>query len=282
MRSSAKWTVIILSLTALRIFPSFAESRVSHPAISAHDLVRAVIANELRPQADPTHWMYKVDKEQDGEGQTKEVVQTSNGSMEQLLAVNGHSLSPEKRREEMERIKRLPDHLQEHRQWEQAQKKAAEEAEVFMKMIPDAFMFTYAGSENGLVKLMFKPNPNYQPPSREGRVLHAMEGEVLVDADEKRLAGISGHLVEEVKFGGGLLGYLEKGGRFSVMRTEVAPAEWVLSAMEIDMKGKALFLKTIAVQQKEYRHDFHRLPADLTLRDAAELLVSQVLLAANH
>ena len=38
-----------------------------------------------------------------------------------------------------------------------------------------------------------------------------MEGEMTVDTKQEGLATINGHLMEDVKFGGGLLGHLDKG-----------------------------------------------------------------------
>ncbi|PYV61247.1 MAG: hypothetical protein DMG97_43745, partial [Acidobacteria bacterium] len=62
----------------------------------------------------------------------------------------------------------------------------------------------------------------------------------------------------------------------------LGPAQWMLIAMDVNMNGKALFFKTIAVQQKEYRHNFRKLPDDLTLTDAAHILTNHVPLAANQ
>ena len=86
----------------------------------------------------------------------------------------------------------------------------------FFKMVPEAFLFEYAGKEGNVVKLNFKPNPAFRLPSREAKVLHEMAGEVWVDANQQRLVSINGHLVNDVKFAGGLLGHLEKGGQFAV------------------------------------------------------------------
>jgi hypothetical protein len=64
-----------------------------------------------------------------------------------------------------------------------------------------------------------------------------MEGEMTIDTKQQRLAALNGHLVEDVKFGGGLLGHLDKGGRFEVRQTEVAPGHWEMTALNVDMKG---------------------------------------------
>jgi len=93
-----------------------------------------------------------------------------------------------------------------------------------LKMLPDAFNFSYEDHSAGnLVKLKFSPNPHFRPPSREAQVFHAMEGELAVDNRHKRLAELSGHLIQAVKFGGGLLGHLDKGGQFNVKPEQVSP-----------------------------------------------------------
>jgi hypothetical protein len=109
-----------------------------------------------------------------------------------------------------------------------------------------------------------------------------MQGEMTVDAKQNRLAGIRGHLIADVKLGGGLLGRLDKGGKFEVRQVEVAPGQWEMIALGVDMKGKALLFKTIGVQQSENHSDFHRVPDDLTLAEAADILTRQIVVADNR
>ena len=108
-----------------------------------------------------------------------------------------------------------------------------------------------------------------------------MQGEMTVDTKQERLAALNGHLMEDVKFGGGLLGHLDKGGKFEVRQTEVAPGQWEMTALLVDMKGKALLFKTIGVQETENHSDFHRVPDDLTLAEAADRLNRQLVAAVN-
>ncbi len=261
---------------------SFSQTSSSGLATSPGDLIRAVVANELKPQDSPGRWMYKVDKQEDGKTQTKEVVQTRDASLERLTSMDGRALSQQKQQEEAARIEKLVSQASERQKVAETQKKDADQCETFFKMIPDAFIFTYEGRQGELVKIGFKPNPAFAPPSREARVLHLMEGEILVHPTQQRLAAINGRLTQDVKFGGGLLGYLQKGGTFSVKRTEIAPAQWALTAMEVNMNGKALFFKTIAVQEKEYRTNFRKVSDDLTIADAANILLNRVTLAAKQ
>jgi hypothetical protein len=67
---------------------------------------------------------------------------------------------------------------------------------------------------------------------------------MTVDTKQERLAGFNGHLMEDVKFGGGLLGHLDKGGKFEVRQTEEAPGQWEVTVLVVvDMKGKALLFR---------------------------------------
>jgi hypothetical protein len=103
-----------------------------------------------------------------------------------------------------------------------------------------------------------------------------------VHATQQRLARIQGQLTSDVKFAGGLLGHLNKGGKFSVEQTELAPGQWELTRMEIDMQGKAFFFKTIAVQERQYRSNFRRVADDVSLSEAANMLIRHVMVAANR
>lgn len=259
-----------------------AQSQSNAPLTPA-DLVKAVIRSELNPSdITEARWKYLLVKEVDGKQETREVVETKSGPLDRLVAIAGRPLSAGRQRDETERILRLSHNPEEQRKLEQTRKKDAEQCDAFLKMVPEAFLFEYAGESENVVKINFKPNPAFRPPSREGKVLHEMAGEIWIDAKQQRLVSINGHLVNDVKFAGGLLGHLEKGGQFAVKRTEVAPAHWEVTEMAVNMQGKALLFKTISVQQKELHQNFERVPDDLTIADAAAILLKQSLIAANR
>jgi len=279
MQSRFMFATVILVL----VFRFAIAQAQSNAQISPADLIKAVIRSELSPSdGTEVRWKYLLVKEVDGKQETREVIETKSGSLDRLIAIAGRPLSAGQQREETERILRLSHNPEEQRKLEQARKKDAEQCDAFFKMIPEAFLFEYAGQSGNIVKLVFKPNPAFQPASREGKVLHEMAGEVWIDAKQQRLVSINGHLVNEVKFAGGLLGHLEKGGQFVVKRTEIAPARWEVIEMAVNMQGKALLFKTISVQQKELHQNFERVPDDLSIADAAAILLKQSLIAANR
>ena len=279
MRSRLMLVTVILLLLS----PFAAAQSQSNLQLPPADLVKAVIHSELNPSGmTEVHWKYLLLKEVGGKQETREVVETKSGSLERLIAIAGRPLTASQQRDETERILRLSHDRDEQLKLEQTHKKDAEQCDAFLKMVPEAFLFEYAGESGSLTKLVFKPNPAFRPSSREGKVLHEMAGEMWVDAKQRRLVSITGQLMNEVKFAGGLLGHLEKGGQFAVMRTQVAPAHWEVTEMAVNMRGKALFFKTISVQQKELHRNFERVPDDLTISDAAALLLKQSLIAARR
>jgi hypothetical protein len=81
---------------------------------------------------------------------------------------------------------------------------------------------------------------------------------------------VRGQLIADVKFAGRFARDLEKGGHFTVARCELSPGEWEITSM--DRKGKVLFFKTIAVEQKECRSGCRAVPENLTLAEAANTL----------
>src|SRR5260370_768804 len=145
------------------------------------DLVKAVIRSELNiSDLTEIRWKYLLVKEVDGKQETREVVETKSGSLDRLIAIAGEPLTDAQQRGETERILRLSHNPEEQHKFEQTHRQDAEQCNRFLQMIPDAFLFEYAGESGGRIKLIFKPNPRFQPPSREGKALHEMAGQICV------------------------------------------------------------------------------------------------------
>jgi len=261
-------------------------SAVAQSKASPADLIKAVIHNELNTSTPEVRWKYVLDKEVDGKQETREVIETKSGSLDRLVSAAGNPLNGAQQHEELQRILQVSHSPEQQRKLAESHRKDAQQCDAFLKMIPDAFLFQYSGEPTSetdhLVKLTFQPNPAFQAPSREAKVLREMAGEIWIEAKQQRLVSISGQLLNEVKFARGLLGHLEKGGTFRVNRAEIAPGQWETTEMEVNMQGKALLLKTISVRQKELHRNFERVREDLTMADAAVLLMKETLVAAKR
>ncbi|HLK31837.1 MAG TPA: hypothetical protein VKT29_02025 [Terriglobales bacterium] len=250
---------------------------------SPNQLVRQVIAHELQAEEqDHSHWMFRLQQTQPDSGtKLEEIVETPQGWVRRLLALNGHPLNAQQRAKDDARIRKLLADPSEQRKEYQSIRNDADQAQQLMKMLPDAFLYTYAGRKGEVVKLNFRPNPKFHPQSRKAAVFHDMVGSLWLNMKAQRLAGISGHLNQEVKFAGGLLGHLDKGGSFQVKQTPLGQGYWDVTYMNVQMNGKALFFKTISVHEKDIRSDYRRLPDNLTLAQGAALLKKQSQLVAQ-
>jgi hypothetical protein len=284
-------TALLFGLTASYQAPSGGapqnagqqNASTGQPNESANELVKAAVQNELKAiDNDHTHWMYRLETHKNGTTETKELVETPHGDLTRLVARNGQPLSPEEQKREEENIEKFVGDTgaqqKQRRELDQDERKTRD----LLAMLPDALTYTYAGNDGNRTKLTFQPNPDFHPPSREAHVFHEMEGQMVIDTKEHRLVEFSGHLMHPVKFGGGLLGDLNAGGTFDVRQQEVGPGHWEISMLKVNMKGKALFFKTISVQQDETRSNFKRVPDDLTMAQAKDLVMKPQAPSANQ
>jgi hypothetical protein len=261
-------------------------SQLQSATVSSQDpaeLMRRAVQNEIKASNDDsTHFLFRGIKTTPQGSTTRLYVETKEATAGLVIAYNGKSLTPEQRQSEEARVKRFIDNPEELRKKHEQEHEYAERTLRIMRAMPDAFLFEYAGEEQGregigragdpLVKLTFRPNPNYQPPSHVENVLTGMQGYVLVDATRYRLASIDGTLVKEVSFGWGILGHLDPGGRFMVQQQEVGDNLWEISSMSLKFTGKILLVKSLNISSTEVFSGFRPVPSDLTFAQALELL----------
>src|SRR5690348_6169445 len=246
-------------------------------SFNPHELVRQAVDNEVKAGHDDVSLMFRVRRQTPKAGvQTREYVETAEGTAGMLVAVNDHPISPEQRQQEFARLQQLLQNPGELRKKQKQQKEDSERVNRMVKTLPDAFRYQYEGTQevNGLqlVRLRFTPNPYFDPPSREQQVFTGMEGFLLIEPHRARIARIDGTLFKDVGFGWGILGHLDRGGRFVVVQGPVANGYWSTTHMQLSFTGKALFFKTINIQETEDSSDFRRVPGHLTFAQGVEFL----------
>lgn len=239
----------------------------------ANQYVRQIVERELAEQErDDSHWRYSLHREDDKGSQDRDVIETGEGSLSRTLLKFGRPLTADERAQDEARMRRQISDPAERAKHAKRERDDAQKAKNMLKAIPDAFIFQYDGEEDGLVRLAFTPNPHYNAPNRELQVFHSLRGKLWTNRAASRLARVEGSLFEDVTFGFGLLGRLNKGGSFMVVQQQVAPAHWEIVSLEIKMTGHAVIFKTINVRQLQRLTDFLRVSNSLTLRQAFEIL----------
>lgn len=250
---------------------------------SLAEIVRRAVDNEITSnQSSGMHFRFKDEKRTPQLSQTKLMVETRDATAGLLVIQNGQPLTPQQRHEEEARLANYIQSPQALRRKKKEEKEDAEHTERILRALPDAFLYQRAGTEPGrpglgapgdeLVRLNFRPNPDYNPPSHVEQVLTGMSGNLLIDTTQNRIAEINGTLTKEVGFGWGILGHLDQGGRFLVQQADVGEHQWEVTHMQLSFTGKVLFVKKIAIHSNDTFSDFHPVPGNLTFAQGVELL----------
>jgi len=128
-----------------------------------------------------------------------------------------------------------------------------------VRALPDAFLFEYAGEEQGsealagLARLceIEVPAQSALPSAvARRRSLDRHAGLRPVDAAHYRLAVIDARFFKEVGFGWGILGHLDPGGRFTVQQQELDDNVWEISSMSVNFTGKILLFKSLSISSR--------------------------------
>jgi len=251
------------------------------PQVPAQELVRRAIANEDKASKEKIRFIYRLRTETPKTGAiTKELVETNDGVVARLIAVNDKPPTAEEREKDDERLAKLVSDPLARAAKRKQQKEDEERTTRMVKALPDAFLYQYDGIEPGkngqqLIRLKFKPNPNYDPPNRELQVYQGMEGAMLVDPSDERLVKIEAHLFKGVNFGWGILGHLDPGGRFEVGQSRVGGDRWEVTEMRLKFTGKILLFKSLNINEYETAFDYRRAPDNLSFVQGIEFLKKQ-------
>jgi len=215
-------TALRILLVALALQLGTWSAAEGQPAVTPSELVRRAVENEVKSNNRGPKYMCRQRKETPAGSQTKLMVETRDAMVGMVVANNDQPLDQEQRRGEYGRIERFVNEPSELDHKRKQEKESAERVTLILKALPDAFLYENDGTETGrpgvgkpgdqLLRLKFRPNPRYDPPSHVEQVLVGMQGVVLIDAQEQRIARIDGTLFRDVAFGWGILGHLDRGG----------------------------------------------------------------------
>lgn len=260
--------------------PSQAQPLVAGPdalsSAQAQGLVDRVLATELRAAQDHSHPMrYLLRKTSPRLASAKEIVETRDGAVARLLSINGQPLGPADELNEQARLDALLRDPGRQRHRKQNEDQDTGRALKLLRALPSAFLYQYAGSIAGpagrVEKFTFKPNPKFIPPDLETQVLTAMTGAIWIDATRQRVTRIEGHLQQDVNFGWGILGRLNRGGWIILDQADVGGGQWRILRFQMTMSGRVLF-KTKSFDTVEEQTRYTPVPVGLGYAQAIQML----------
>lgn len=265
---------IALLLLSLGLGSGLSLARAQTPP-EVQTLLAKLVANESAAYLRKPPYAYVSVERSDRTGGhlwKEKVAETSYGKVKYLIAEDGQPLSPQRAAAERARLADIaanPDAFKRH---EQAMRNDEGHARDMLVLLPKAFLFDAPQQEGEFVRIAFRPNPSYATQSMEERVLHGMSGSILVEPKEVRLRAIEGRMPADVTIGYGLIATIKAGSSFLTTREHIEAAEWKTQTIHTDISGRAIFFKTIAKKEESIHSDFHRVPTDLTVAQAVEML----------
>jgi hypothetical protein len=245
------------------------------PTVPANQLVREVVYNELHDHEHHGYWRYLAERNLQQGVVVEDQIETVDGTVKQVVQINHRPPSAAARQNERERLDHLLVSDSDKARLRQEHFEDERRIGRILSLLPDAFLFDYAGAEDGCWHFRFRPNPHYGAQSIESRIFHAMSGELWIDSRMKHLVRLDGQLQTNVDFGFGILGRLYKGGWFRLERVQVSATDWKTSRLEIHMNGRAMLFKTIARETCEFRRDFTPVPAAMSVKQGVDMLSSR-------
>lgn len=239
-------------------------------------LVQRALANELSAAQDSNHPMrYTLRKWSPRLTTTKEMIETRDGTIARLVAVNDRPLDSTSEEKEQARLRGLLANPGQQRHRQLAQKQDTGRALKVLRALPKAFVYQYAGQVSSgsttLERFAFVPNPKYDPPDLETQALTALAGEILIDPVSVRVVRLDGRLRDDVDFGWGILGRLYKGGWISIEQADVGSGVWRVVRFRMNMSARVV-VRTRTFETTEEESHFAPVPAGLDYRQGIELL----------
>lgn len=247
-----------------------ASAQTSQP--EALKALRVAVESEMQAdRTDKSIWRYNDSDDSPEKRAVYDMIETRQGALRRMIELNGQPLSPAAANDEANRI---AQYVRDSTAQAKARKNGAHDdaqAAAFLKMLPDAFVWSLVSRDAEFITLSFRPNPSFEPPDTEARVMGLMAGQVLISRDGNRIRTLRGALTQDVKFGFGLFGRLNAGGTFDIERRQVGGGHWQITESRVHIGGKALLFKTIGQQEDEIKTDWKPSPAE-TLQEAARAL----------
>lgn len=269
-----RWMAALAGLTLAAGITGVAQQQ---PSMNPLQLVRDAAYNEVHSDNHGYRFTYRDKTQYKDHSITKEVIETRPIGISRTVAINGQPLTPDQRQKADDKMRKLIESPDAQRKKEQSDRADQERETLMLSSLPDAFLYTYVGKEQGprgenLVHLKFTPNPKFDPPNHETQVYQGMQGDMLIDLRDKRIALMDGKLFKDVNFGWGVLGKLDRGGTFRIKQERIIDGSWETTEEALHMTGKILLVKPLTISSTETMTDFRQVPDHLTLSQAWNLL----------
>lgn len=272
-----RWSRLLglLSAAGIAAFMLSANLPASQPQgseTSALDEVRQAVSAELHANdTDKSVWTYRESNITPEKNAVYTTIETPQGTLRRLIELSGQPLAPQAAANETRRIQNYVNDPSAQAKARRASAHDDAQAAELLKMLPDAFIWTRGADNGDLETLNFRPNPHFDPPDMQSRVMGIMAGQLIVSKDNHRIRTLRGRLTDNVLIGFGILGKLDRGGTFDVERRVVGNEHWQITETHVHIGGHALLFHSIGQQEDDVKTEWKPSTAH-TLQDAERQL----------
>lgn len=271
-RSSRLLGLLSLAGFAFFSFCSSVSARSQGSDAAALQEVRQAVNAELEAnRTDKSTWTYRESDTTPEKQAVYTTIETPQGTLRRLIELGGHPLGQDAAATEARRIRTYVDDPAAQARSRRAAQHDDAQATEMLKMLPDAFIWTKASEDGEFETLNFRPNPDFDPPDMQSRVMGVMAGQIIISKDGHRVRTLRGRLTDDVRIGYGLLGKIDQGGTFDVERRVVGNGSWQITDTHVHIGGHALLFHTIGQQEDDVKTDWKPSTAH-TLQEAAQQL----------
>jgi hypothetical protein len=213
------------------------------------------------------------------------VYPTGTGTVKIVMAESGAPVTPDKFREELRELEQAlvwaldPEEPRQRVRVAKWEKRTAERYRA-VEGFRDAYEVSWLGTERDpsfssprpLAKLLLDPKSGPASGSIATELLAASRLTLWVEPESGAVVRLDAELVRDLRFGGGLLGKIDKGGRVHIEQSQVAPGIWLPTVVSNQVQGRKLLMHAQSVRTVEAR-DYRRVgaPAELLPQVRREL-----------
>lgn len=252
-------------MVAMMCIPSLAQ-------LTPKETVEQMIAREKASAEKRWSYIFTATERSDRTGGhlwTERVVETPFGRVRRLLTEDGKPLPPERVQQERDRLASDAAHPDAFIKREKTNMADEAHGRQILELLTRAFILENMRTQDGEIRIDFRPDPAYSPSGSEEKIMHGMSGYLLIDRRELRLRYIEGRLPTDMSIGFGFVNVKE--GSFFVMQKAPVAGQWRTMRLVSDVRAKAVLLKSISRNQNVERRDFEHVPDNLTVPQAVAL-----------
>jgi len=110
-----------------------------------------------------------------------------------------------------------------------------------------------------MIVVTFKPKPNAQPETSEGKIAKLFAGSVWVDEERREVVRIEATAIDDISIGMGLVARLNEGTKATLTREPVDGSIWLPTSIRFVGQGRALLFRRLNIDQRIDWFDYKRI-----------------------